>query len=38
MSGCLEGIARLIAGILLLIIALGILASCAPTHLAEGFC
>jgi hypothetical protein len=38
MSGCLEGVARLIGGILLLILALGLLASCVPTHLPAGFC
>jgi hypothetical protein len=30
--GCLDGVARLIAAVLLFILALGILASCAPTH------
>jgi hypothetical protein len=31
--GCLEGVSRLIAAILLFILALGLLASCAPAHI-----
>jgi hypothetical protein len=33
MGGCLEGVARLIGAVLVFILALGLLASCAPAHI-----